>query len=544
MGAAAAKATPSHGKPGGKVPAATKASASQGDQGGTWRKYTNIDMCFQGDAEIIGDWKRKHSIDDLKRIVERKGYSAVCVGSFGHAALKSFDYQLEATHCKPSQGYTNELYIFFPDGERAKPAKVEVPRPKIPPGFAFHSGFGEAPRQDQTAHIPGIEGHCFQGDKLNWPLHWAAMIGDVRAINALVECGHEPNGKMGCWFDSEPLGWAASFGQCKAIEALCAAGADPRRPANLAGCTPLKDAQREGHTKAIALLEEYLSGARALGELKGGGGGGGDVAVMAAQASRPDDGGERGLFLLRDADFKGREDRSSKQACAGVQEAASLIAGKPSARQYDTCYALRGKSLVTIPAVGMHEMGNGAKWSSGGTLIVCGTDTGHRAKGKMLIALKDVDCCFGDGAVWGGVGSYDAALARVVEKANPAMTAYFWHSSSSRLIEKPKDRGANWVGYGGYGWLFLWADAQVVAEPAAPEVPVVSAVVVGEPVMDKAEVETPLPLVEIVEIIKQEVGVDGTISDVVARGCAQLGVKTQGKSLIEQANECVKMLRA
>merc|ERR1719327_1363978 len=91
------------------------------------------------------------------------------------------------------------------------------------------------------------------------------MIGDVDAIDALVAFGHEPNGKMGCWFDSEPLGWAASFGQCKAIEALCAAGADPRRPANLAGYTPLTDAQREGHTKAIALLEEYLSGARTIG---------------------------------------------------------------------------------------------------------------------------------------------------------------------------------------------------------------------------------------------------------------------------------------
>ena len=68
------------------------------------------------------------------------------------------------------------------------------------------------------------------------------------------------------WFDSEPLGWAASFGQCKAIEALCAAGADPRRPANLAHQTPLSDAQREGHEKAIRLINEYLAGARSMGE--------------------------------------------------------------------------------------------------------------------------------------------------------------------------------------------------------------------------------------------------------------------------------------
>merc|ERR1719380_274911 len=92
------------------------------------------------------------------------------------------------------------------------------------------------------------------------------MIGDVNAIHALTAAGHDPNVKMSDWFDSEPLGWAASFGQCKAIEALCTAGADPSRPANLAGNTPLADAQREGHVKAIELLNQYLSGARPIGQ--------------------------------------------------------------------------------------------------------------------------------------------------------------------------------------------------------------------------------------------------------------------------------------
>merc|ERR1719450_800391 len=253
----------------GKSPA-VEAPADNGwggkESGGTWRKFTNIDMCFQGDAEIIHDWKRHHTIASLKKIVEQKGYSAVCVGSFGHAALKSFSYQLTAEHCKPSQGYTNELYIWFPEGSKAKPPKPEeAPRPPLPAGFAFQPGFGEATRADQIGHIPGIEGHCFGGDKMAWPLQWAAMIGDVAAIETLVAHGHDPNVKMPIWFDSEPLGWAASFGQCRAIEALCAAGADPGRPANLAGNTPLSDAQREGHSKAIKLLEEYLSGKRPIG---------------------------------------------------------------------------------------------------------------------------------------------------------------------------------------------------------------------------------------------------------------------------------------
>ena len=84
-------------------------------------------MAYQGDVEIIGDWKRHTSIDKLKKIVEEKGYSAVVVGSFGHAALKSFDYQLTKEHCKPSEGYTNEIHIWVPSGEAAKPPKVEVP---------------------------------------------------------------------------------------------------------------------------------------------------------------------------------------------------------------------------------------------------------------------------------------------------------------------------------------------------------------------------------------------------------------------------------
>jgi hypothetical protein len=83
---------------------------------GKWSKHVNIDMCGQGDVEIIGNWRSTHSIDDLKKIVEAKGYSAVCVGSFGHAALKKFDYQLTPQHCKPSQGYTNEIYIYSPGG--------------------------------------------------------------------------------------------------------------------------------------------------------------------------------------------------------------------------------------------------------------------------------------------------------------------------------------------------------------------------------------------------------------------------------------------
>ena len=56
--------------------AARRARISRGGGGGVWEEYTNIDMCGQGDVEIIGNWTASHSIDDLKRMVETKGYSA------------------------------------------------------------------------------------------------------------------------------------------------------------------------------------------------------------------------------------------------------------------------------------------------------------------------------------------------------------------------------------------------------------------------------------------------------------------------------------
>ena len=43
----------------------------------------------QGDVQIIPDWKKSHTLDQLKAIVEENGYSAVTVAGnneFGHAA--------------------------------------------------------------------------------------------------------------------------------------------------------------------------------------------------------------------------------------------------------------------------------------------------------------------------------------------------------------------------------------------------------------------------------------------------------------------------
>lgn len=50
--------------------------------------------------------------------------------------------------------------------------------------------------------------------------------------------------------------------------------------------------------------------------------------------------------------------------------------------------------------------------------------------------------------------------------------------------------------------------------------------------------DAPPPLIEIVDLLKRELGLRGTIEQVISASCEQLGVKTKGKSLIEQAKEC------
>jgi hypothetical protein len=68
--------------------------------------------------------------------VEEKNYSAISIGSFPHAAMKKFDYQLEAHHCKPVSGdYTNTFWIWHP----GRWASGRAPRP--PKEFVGAPGF-------------------------------------------------------------------------------------------------------------------------------------------------------------------------------------------------------------------------------------------------------------------------------------------------------------------------------------------------------------------------------------------------------------------
>jgi len=124
-------------------------SAVKSQQKGYWTEHSNIDMCRQGDVEIIGDWKKKHSIDDLKEMVVRKGYSAVTVSagvpSFGHAALKKFSFKLTKEHCKPITTCCNhpcKIYIYHRgEAESSKEmAKTVKPKQEQPIDVEFVNG--------------------------------------------------------------------------------------------------------------------------------------------------------------------------------------------------------------------------------------------------------------------------------------------------------------------------------------------------------------------------------------------------------------------
>ena len=87
------------------------ALAAPNRRGGTWTQHSNIDMCGQGDVEIIDGWTATHSIDDLK-LVETKGYSAFTVSpgqqSFDHAAQVRFRAN---TGTKPTGCAVHHLHL-------------------------------------------------------------------------------------------------------------------------------------------------------------------------------------------------------------------------------------------------------------------------------------------------------------------------------------------------------------------------------------------------------------------------------------------------
>jgi len=103
------------------------------------------------------------SVADLRRKVEEKGYSAISVGPFGHAALKKFDYQLTKEHLRPSQGYTNEIHVYSPGIVEDGPVTAASDQGPIDASTGavdhpLHRGGGppREPPQDAAAVVMGV----------------------------------------------------------------------------------------------------------------------------------------------------------------------------------------------------------------------------------------------------------------------------------------------------------------------------------------------------------------------------------------------------
>jgi len=102
-----------------------------------------------------------------------------------------------------------------------------------------------------------------RGFEEKWPLHGAAMRGDVEAIRTLTSRGERSVSQlMTDYHDSVPLDWAAASGQLSAVIVLIQLGADPLRE-NKRGDTTLEVAVLYGHTHTIRFLREYRYRAKA-----------------------------------------------------------------------------------------------------------------------------------------------------------------------------------------------------------------------------------------------------------------------------------------
>ena len=67
--------------------------------GPKWVKVPGYDIAGQGDVHHIGQWSKKHSMDDLKNMVITKGWSGVTLGKAGTGAadnawFKKVDWEL------------------------------------------------------------------------------------------------------------------------------------------------------------------------------------------------------------------------------------------------------------------------------------------------------------------------------------------------------------------------------------------------------------------------------------------------------------------
>ena len=91
---------------------------------------------------------------------------------------------------------------------------------------------------------------------------------------------------------------------------------------------------------------------------------------------------------------------------------------------------------------------------------------------------------------------------------------------------------------------FAAASARVVAASAADSIPVVKGKVVYSPNVASTTAKNPdVPnLPTIVAVLRQELGCQGSVAEVVTQSAEMLGVATEGSNMMRQAEECYLVL--
>jgi len=217
----------------------------QPSQTESWSVHENIDMCGQGDVEIIHNWTDTHTIDQLKTIVEERGYSAFTMSngkpSFRHAALKKFDFVLEKEHCRPiSQCCRHPCRIYIYNGDARRRFQLTLGNVALNQPRSTLSALGvEANSLNQLTLV--YKGKPSESqEKLDSAIQQAGWDGDADKVERLLAKGADPNNYDGSKGNRHSaLNGAARNGHTICVELLLDAKADLESKESYCGCTPL-----------------------------------------------------------------------------------------------------------------------------------------------------------------------------------------------------------------------------------------------------------------------------------------------------------------
>lgn len=153
--------------------------------------------------------------------------------------------------------------------------------------------------------------------------------------------------------------------------------------------------------------------------------------------------------------------------------------------------------------------------------------------GNMLPVANGRDWQRHRASVLPGHGSYqDPQKDHYAYASGNGLSIWAWYGRA-RIIEGKK----NSPGIQGSG---AESSASVVTPAIVTGTPLVGTAV--PPTAGVAGGSSELPLIEMCEVFKAELGLEGNVAQVVAAACKELGVSTDGKSLMQQATECYRYL--